>query len=294
MRPLAVMIENHNRSRPQTGLVEAEVVYEMPVEGGITRFMALYYHVPGIIGPVRSCREYYVDRAIEVNPLYVYCGASPNGYQVIKKTNILAVDELSFGKPFFRDKTRKAPHNLYTRGQSLIDEVSKRHPMQLPYQRLPLLYGDVPTVSSVPANGVHITYHGNYSVAYRFNPQTNSYDRSMNNARHSDRLTDQLISPGTVVVQEAIMKVVDDAGRQEIDFIGQGRAWIMHAGTVVPATWKKEEIRAFTKYYDDSGREVVFSGDKPVWIQVVAPRNKVTFDPPLADVTAAADRAGGS
>ncbi len=288
MRPLAVMIENHVQARPQTALDEAEVVYEIPVEGGITRFMALFYHVPGIIGPVRSCREYFIDRAFEVNALYVHCGGSPKGYEYIGKTKIFAIDEISNGGPFFRDRTRKAPHNLYARGKDLITTANQRHPMQLPYQRLPLRYGPHPSAGPVPGRGLVIRYHGNYSVSYRFNPRYNLYDRFMNGVQHLDRVTLRPVSPGTVILQEAAMRVVDEKGRQEISFIGQGKAFILHGGTLLRATWKKDGIREFTRFFDEHGQPVIFSNKAPVWIQVVSPQNAVVFDPPLGPAKVAA------
>ncbi|NLI77947.1 MAG: DUF3048 domain-containing protein [Candidatus Riflebacteria bacterium] len=287
MRPLAVMIENHVQARPQTALDEAEVVYEIPVEGGITRFMALYYHVPGVIGPVRSCREYFVDRALEVNALYVHCGGSPAGYAYIGKSKVFAIDEISNGEPFFRDSTRKAPHNLYAKGQKLIDVMNRRHPMQLPYQRLPLLYGPIPTSPAIPNRGVAIRYHGNYTASFRFNGRYNLYDRFMNGLQHLDRVTLKPVSPGTIVVQEAAMRVIDDKGRQEISFLGQGRAFLLHGGTVAPITWRKDGVREFTRFFDEKGRPVVFSNKAPVWIQVVSPQNPVVFDPPLPQMARA-------
>ena len=281
MRPLAIMIENHNKARPQTGLGEAEVVYEIPVEGGITRFMALFYHVIDKIGPVRSCRDYFIDRALEVNALYVHCGGSPQGYKYIAQSKVFAVDEISFGVPFFRDSIRKAPHNLYAYMQKLIDQAHKRHPMELPYQKLPFLYGAKPHLGTIGNRGVSIRYHGNYSVTYRFNDRLNVYDRYMNGDQHLDRASLLPVSPGTVIVQEAAMKVIDDVGRQDISFIGQGKAYILSGGTIFRTVWKKTAPREFTRFYDEKGNQVVFSSKKPIWVQVVSPALPVVFDPPI-------------
>lgn len=281
MRPLAIMIENHRQARPQTALEEAEVVYEIPVEGGITRFMAMFYHVPGVIGPVRSCRDYFVDRALEVNALYVHCGGSPQGYSHITETKALAIDEISSGEPYFRDNSRKAPHNLYTKAKDIIDYMAKKWPMQLPYQRLPLRYGPNPTGSMMPNLGVTIRYHGNYSVAYRFDPRRNVYHRYMNGEQHLDRVSLRPVSPGTVLVQEAVMKVIDDKGRQDISFLGKGRGWLLRGGTILPVLWEKKAIREFTTFTTETGEPVIFAQDKPVWVQVVSPTLGVAFDPPL-------------
>lgn len=291
-RPLAIMVENHAHARPQTALNEAQVVYEIPVEGGITRFMALYYHIPDVVGPVRSCREYFIDRAFEVNPLYVHCGGSPKGYEYIGKTNIFAIDEIRFGAPFFRDKSRKAPHNLYVRGQKLVEFASKMHPMQLPYKRLPLLFSNNPTIGTEPAVGLHIRYHGNYFVTYKYNPKYKCYDRYMNSIQHLDRVTQKPISPKTIILQEAVMKVIDDKGRQEISFYGEGNAYIFYLGTLIRAKWKKTALRDFTRYYTLDGKQVEFSNEGPVWIQVISPAqpwitvpNNINNDRKLALVT---------
>lgn len=282
MRPLAIMIENHNQARPQTGMDEAEVVYEIPVEGGITRFMAVYYHVPKIVGPVRSCREYFIDRALEVNALYVHCGGSPNGYKYIGDQKVFAIDEISNSTPFFRDSSRKAPHNLYTKPQNLIEVMNQRHPMQLPYQKLPLPYGEAPTSGSIACKGVSIRYHSNYTASYKLNPRTGRYDRYMNGAQQLDRVTLQPVSPGTVVIQMANMRVIDDKGRQEINFLGEGRGLVLYGGTARQILWKKTAPREFTRFYDETGKPFLFSSKSPVWVQVVAPINKLAFDPPIA------------
>jgi hypothetical protein len=276
LRPLAVMIENHRKARPQSGLHQAEIVYEIPVEGGITRFMAMFFHVPGILGPVRSCREYFVDRALEVDALYVHCGGSPMGYAYIAKSNINSIDEIKYGKPFYRDKSRKAPHNLYTKGKRLFDYMSSRVPMKLASGTRPLNIGAQPTKGRQPGQKIFIRYHGNYNVTYKYNK--GSYDRYMNGKKHVDRESKKLISPKTVIVQTASMKTVDKVGRQEISFIGSGKAVIFHAGTMLEATWKKASPQAVTRYYAENGEEIALSSQKPVWIQVVSPNLKIAFN----------------
>ncbi|MBF0409203.1 MAG: DUF3048 domain-containing protein [Candidatus Riflebacteria bacterium] len=283
MRPVAVMVENHRASRPQTALEEAEMVYEIPVEGGITRFMAIFYHMVGVIGPVRSCRDYFLDRALEVNALYVHCGGSPQGYQYISSLQPVAIDEISSGKPFFRDNTRKAPHNLYTKMKDLVDFVGKKQPMALPYLRMPLRFGQNPTISQDENSAVHIKYHGNYSVSYKYSPQKNVYFRYMNGSQHLDRVNLKPIAPGTVIIQNAYMKVIDDLGRQDISFMGEGKAWVLRGGTILPCIWRKKAPREFTEFFDLSGKPVIFANDRPVWVQVVSPRERLTFDPPIED-----------
>ncbi|MFZ5950827.1 MAG: DUF3048 domain-containing protein [Candidatus Rifleibacteriota bacterium] len=276
LRPLAVMIENHNKARPQSGLINAEIVYEIPVEGGITRFMALFLHTPGILGPVRSCREYFVDRAIEVSALYVHCGGSPMGYAYISKSKINSIDEIKHGKPFFRDNTRKAPHNLYTKGTELVKYMAGSIPMKLPQKPVPLNYGPVPSIGDKPGQELKIRYHGNYKMNYKF--KNGVYERFMNGEKHTDRESGRQIAPKTVILQTANMKTIDAAGRQEISFIGSGPAMVFYGGRMLETTWKKSSASGMTDYFDRNGKKVVFDQTGAVWIQVVSPSLNVALN----------------
>ncbi|MEW6710505.1 MAG: DUF3048 domain-containing protein [Candidatus Riflebacteria bacterium] len=276
LRPLAVMIENHNKARPQSGLINAEIVYEIPVEGGITRFMALFLHTPGILGPVRSCREYFVDRAIEVSALYVHCGGSPKGYAYISKSKINSIDEIKHGKPFFRDNTRKAPHNLYTKGTELAKYMASLIPMKLPQKPIPLNYGPVPSIGEKPGHELKIRYHGNYKMHYKF--KDGVYERFMNGEKHTDRESGRQIAPKTVILQTANMKTVDAAGRQEISFIGSGPALVFFGGRMLETTWKKSSASGMTEYFDQNQKKVVFDQTGAVWVQVVSPSLTVALN----------------
>lgn len=276
MRPLAVMIENHNKSRPQSGLDQADLVYEMPVEGGITRFMAIYTRLPGLLGPVRSCREYFIDRALEIDALYVHCGASPVGYAYISKSKINSVDEIKHSKPFFRDNSRKAPHNLYGRGKSIFDYMSEKVSMYLPTAPRLINYGKYPGEPTDAGESVRIRYHGNYTLEFKF--ENGVYQRYMNNVLHVDRESQKPLQAAAVVVQVASMQVVDKAGRQEISFIGKGKAWVLENGRKTAVTWSKKNPRDLTSYKDAAGREYLFPKGLPIWVQVVSPSHKMTFN----------------
>ncbi|MDN5280091.1 MAG: hypothetical protein PWR01_4056 [Clostridiales bacterium] len=287
LRPLAVMIENHRKARPQSGLIDAELVYEMPVEGGITRFMAVFFHIPELLGPVRSCREYFVDRALEVMALYVHCGGSPKGYAYLSKSKINSIDEIKHGKPFHRDNSRKAPHNLYTKGAKLIDYMAKSIDMKLPAKILPLNYGDNPSRGTKPGKQIYIRYHGNYNASYKFD--NGAYERYMNGKKHTDRENGLQIRPGTVILQTANMKTVDKAGRQEISFVGSGQATVFYDGTMIDCQWRKKSAKAMTEYIDKNGNKIVFDRKKPVWVQVVSPNLKVVLNGKNSDSNKKAD-----
>ena len=269
IRPMAIMIENHRLARPQTGLNEANIVYEIPVEGGITRFMGIYNKIPGVVGPIRSCREYFVDRALEVSALYVHCGGSPKGYQYLASSHIFSIDEIKIGKGFFRDNTRKGPHNLYGKGREIFDSASENFPMLLKNKVKLLNYGVQESLSSKEAKTATIKYHGNYEVKIKYD--NGSYLRYMNDELHVDRITKKPLSAYAIIIQEAAMKTIDKAGRQEISFIGNGIAWILEKGRLTNVTWHKNEADSATVFKDEKGIEYKFPENKQIWIQVVSP-----------------------
>ena len=277
MRPLAIMIENHNQARPQSGLFAADIVYEMPVEGGITRFMGLYTKLPGLIGPVRSCREYFVDRALEVDALYVHCGGSPMGYAYLAKSKIRSIDEIKNSPPFFRDKIRKAPHNLYGTGEAIYKYMSKRTDMRVKAQPVPLSYGIRGELGKEAGDYLRINYHGNYTLVIKY--ENGVYHRYMNNILHLDRETKKPLDASAVVLQIASMKTVDAIGRQEISFIGSGSAYILEKGKRTKVTWHKTAPRNKTVYIDENGVEYLFPENGQVWVQVVSPSHKIFFEP---------------
>lgn len=119
--PFTVMIENLSTIRPQSGLDKASVVYEALAEGGITRFLVVFAGKEiSKIGPVRSARNYYMDWAEEFHGIYAHAGGSPSALAAIKNYDFTVLNALtSDGKYFWRDKTERAPHNLYTKTELL-------------------------------------------------------------------------------------------------------------------------------------------------------------------------------
>ncbi len=111
-RPVAVMIDNHYKARPQSGLSEAEIVYEILAEGRITRYMAVFQlNEPEKLGPVRSARSYYIDKALEYDPLYVHVGGSPQAFDDVVRLQMADMDGLASGA-FWRKQTQKKCHTM--------------------------------------------------------------------------------------------------------------------------------------------------------------------------------------
>ncbi len=123
-RPVMVVINNAPQARPQSGLLQADLLYEVLAEGEITRLIALFQSsaFTGDIGPVRSIRPYFISIGKSYGAIQVHAGGSPDGYETISRERIENLDEITNAGPYFwREKSRKAPHNLYTNLTNIRD-----------------------------------------------------------------------------------------------------------------------------------------------------------------------------
>lgn len=127
-RPLAVMINNAPAARPQSGLSQADIIYEVLAEGGITRLIGIFQSQAGIekIGPIRSIRPYLIRLGESYGGVLVHAGGSPEAYSIIQKQGKQDLDEIgNAGAFFWRSKDRKAPHNLYSSDEKLRQAAAK-------------------------------------------------------------------------------------------------------------------------------------------------------------------------
>ncbi|MFW6238009.1 MAG: DUF3048 domain-containing protein, partial [Halanaerobiales bacterium] len=146
-RAVLAVIDNLEKVRPQDGLTEAHVVYEVMVEGGITRLLALYWDdLPERIGPIRSARPYMIDIAREYNALMLHAGGSPEGLALLQEEDIESLDQMKRGSFYWRSSQRSSPHNLYTgasRLEDFIDELTgQEYQSRFDFQPLTIISGD--------------------------------------------------------------------------------------------------------------------------------------------------------
>ena len=125
---LAVKIENSVDARPQTGLTAADVVWEQVVEGGITRFVAVYHSdLPPEIGPVRSIRPMDPAIAAPLGGLLAFSGGVPTYVTAAQDAGLQVLSQDSGADGFHRTTTRAAPHNVHAVPQTLVDHADAAH-----------------------------------------------------------------------------------------------------------------------------------------------------------------------
>lgn len=282
--PVAVMIDNlPNGARPQTGLDHADLVYEMLVEGGITRFMAVYMRRDtDRVEPVRSVRTPFLYIARELDAVIAHVGAAGAAGPADAETQmgqwgVRHLDEEHNPGPFQRDRTRRAPHN------TIADTVVVRgHALGLswfgPSGAESWQFKDGFSAVNRSAGAVgHIAYgfavqwlpaQRDFFVDWYYDPETNSYLRSMAGRPHVDGRTGQTLAFANVVVQVDSAWVADREGHVLYGSLGEGRAYIFLDGHMVEATWTKPSREERTRYWDAEGREVAFNRGA-TWISLV-------------------------
>ncbi len=279
---LAIMIENQADARPQTGLTQADVVYEALAEGGITRFIALFLSDDApVVGPVRSLRHYFAFLAGDYGADVVHIGASPEGYAWRDAMNMGHLDE-TFGDPgVWRVRTRPPPHNAYTDTAADRGFLRAQTP---PRQRNrlwgPLLFADPAPRGELSARSIRLGFRPwPYRVDYTFDETQGRYLRTMEGSPHRDAVSGEQIAPATVVIQYADVEAIpnDPKLRMDVNLVGGGgQLIVLSEGTRRDGTWTKPAPRSATIWLDPGGTPIVIPPG-PVWVEVVPNESPVSI-----------------
>lgn len=284
--PVAVMIDNASPARPQSGLQSASVVYETLVEGGITRFMAIFDHGDiSQIGPVRSARPYFLDWLAEYDAAYAHAGGSPEALGNIIKNRIHDINGIgNAAKAFYRDKTRPAPHNLYTSSKAMyVTTVANKLKISdvdiISWQfALPT---DILPATTTTANKVKLNFSGNAKsseVSYAYDSASQTYLRSQAGVSQEDRLTKAQIKVKNLIIQTISNNItVGEKGRLTMKVTGTGKAKIFQNSKVFDATWTKTDANSRTVFTLADGTEVKFQPGN-FWIEALPEGRKVVIE----------------
>lgn len=245
LRPVAVMINNLAPARPQSGLPHADVVWEMLAEGGITRLVAIFQSdeaYDGDIGPIRSIRPYMIELAESYGAVIVHAGASNEAYGILQRQKKEHLDEITnAGSYFRRDKSRKAPHNLYSDLPNLRAGAEKRGyaaDVDIPAYRFLDDEGDGAAGGALE---IDIRFQlKNYIVTYRYDAEKRQYLRFINGEPHTDLVSGEQLAATNLVVLGAPHKVIDNEGRLAIDLNAGGPAMLIRHGEVIECTWERD------------------------------------------------------
>lgn len=287
-RPIAIMINNAPAASPyHRGLQDAYIVYEIVVEGGITRMMALFKDVDmdeDLIGSVRSSRHYYLDYAMENDAIYVHHGKSPQAQTDMSTYNIDHIDAESPG--FTRDKSLgvSSEHTSYANLKG-IEELIKKKGFRYTLNKDLLLNYKVDAVDlstkegAIKADKVSITYSNVNTSGYTYDRESGTYLRTINGTAHTDYDTKKQYTVKNIITYQVENNTIPDGGkgRQELNNVTSGTGYYISNGYAVPIKWSKASRESQTKYTYNNGEEIEVN-DGNTFIQIQPKGQNITIE----------------
>ena len=263
-RPIAVMIDNHDDAWPQAGLQRAYMVYEIIVEGGETRLMALFKGADDVekIGPVRSARHYFIDYAMENDAIYTHFGESPQASSDIKKYSIDEIDGISEdGTTFWRVKDKVAPHNAVTSMENLLQSAKNKKYKMTSNEESVLNYvtDEVNLEDGQGAVSVTIPHSQLQTVSYEYDEENKVYERFARKEAQVDWDTDEPITVKNIIITFCDNYTLSDAenkGRQGLKNIGTFDGYYITNGKAIKIKCIKNARDEKTIYQDLNGNEI--------------------------------------
>lgn len=270
-RAIGVMINNHPAARPQSGLSQADIVYEVLAEGDITRFLAIFQsEKPKLVGPVRSSRSYYIDLAKGYDALYIAHGYSPEAKKLLTNGSIDNLNGMQYdGTLFKRASYRVAPHNSYINYSNIVKGAKQKnyHLDQPPSNLLFMKKDDLNKIAGTQSNSVSVKFSSDveYNSQFKYDHDSQKYLRYSNGEQTVEFDTEEPVAVDNVFIIEAKHSIVDKKGRREVDLTSGGKGYLLQKGKWRELEWK-----------NISGRILPFENDKQAglvpgktWIDII-------------------------
>ena len=295
-KPVAIMLNNIKVAQPQQGNSQADIIYEVLAEGGITRMLGVYQDISqlGIVGSIRSARLYYLELALGHDAIFVHAGGSPEFYEKTDSWKLTTVDGVngyyayaSTGL-FWRDKNRVAgknfgyEHSLITSGEKLISILTKRN--LLVDHADAYTYEMTFSVDGTPANGkaadtitVPFTAGSNgKTTIFRYDSAAGIYKAEQYGGAYIDGNDGTQISATNVLVLKTECTVVDSEGRLNVD-LNSGSGWYACGGKYITITWKKGQRDQQLRYFTADGQPLTLGQGKS-YVCIIPTAREITAE----------------
>lgn len=293
-RPIAVMIDNHTGAWPQANLNKAYLVYEIVVEGGETRLMALFKGQDlEKIGPIRSSRHYFLDYALENDAIYVHHGWSPQAESDISTLGVNNINGIAeSATDFWRVKDKSSPHNMFTSTDSILKialrkgyktksnkesvlnyvanefELTDKYKMKIQTEKVE---NETEEIEHIPqendgentkaifAKSITIPHSNLQTVKYEYDEENKTYTRYARKRLQTDYVTGEAITTKNIIItmcDNYTLKDSENKGRQGLKNIGTFNGYYITNGLAIPITCTKTSREQQTVYKDLDGNEI--------------------------------------
>ena len=267
-RPAAVMLNNLKKAQPQLGVSMADIIYEVPAEGGITRMLGVYQTLDGVgnLGSIRSARPYYIELAMGHDALYVHAGGSPEAYQNLKSWKVDYIDGVngsaSQSAVFWRDPERKKnkgyEHSLLASGETIQNfwdnsKYPKTHQDDYSY---PQTFTDDPLTGGTAAEHIKLYYTSYKTGLFDYDAETGKYLVSQYQAPYVDGNTGEQVGVTNLLILETSISAIsgDTAGRLKARTTGEGEGTLYRSGQCIPIHWSRSNRDVPFSYTTSDGQ----------------------------------------
>lgn len=262
-RPVLVTINNQPEARPQSGLAEADIVFEMLAEGDGTRLLALYQsEMPETVGPIRSARKYFIDVAQGFDAFYVAHGYSPEAKTMLNRGVVDHINGMQYDGVYFkRASHRKAPHNSYLSKENFELAAEKlKFDLEADEFVAYSFYENEENVKigmAAPAVNVKLSKAKSYQSRYVFLENEGTYERTQGGVISTDEQSNEPLAIKNLLFFEIPHRVVDQEGRRELDLTAGGRAYVAQNGMLREVEWENRKDQLVAIESDGSNVQLV-------------------------------------
>jgi hypothetical protein len=286
------------RALPQSGISDADIVYEVLAEGEITRLVAVFQNYSAEkIGPVRSARDYFVQIALEYDAIFIHHGGSDSGYAMLNTTRINRLDGMNLeGLYYWRDRsypdwyaeyrgqTRPFEHSSYISGERILKAIEAfKFRDTLPADTdIGFKFYPVPP-DNLPAGKtavfVKVPFSRDYTRIFTYDTETRVYSLGNRDGIHYDEITAEPVTVTNILIQRVPIRLIpgDEWGRREVRLNGSGEGFYVTAGECRPVTWKKSGQGIPTRWYGENGTELTLNPGK-TWICLLQDNASPVFE----------------
>jgi hypothetical protein len=277
---VAVKVENTDAAYPLSGLDRADMVYEEVVEGGITRFVAIYHcRDAKRVGPVRSARttDPKILAPFQQQPVLAFAGAAPKVVKTLVAADVVQLTDTNTPDAFARDDARLAPHNLFTSTSALSRAASKEVPDAATPRPVFGFADEVPDRAK-RVGSIDITFSTLSSTGWVW--ENGRWTRLLDGSPMALE-SGALVRAENVVVQLVEVTqdtIVDASGANSplVEMTGTGKAWVFRDGRVIAGRWERVSDDEVTAFLTKGGDEISLSPGV-TWVELVPTDGSVEF-----------------
>lgn len=295
-RPIAIMLNNLKEAQPQLGQSQADIIYEVLAEGGITRMLGVYQTVEGVdtIGSVRSARTYYLELALGHDAVYLHAGGSPDAYDKIKAWKVTALDCVNgpyegrtpgsnlFWRDADRIKNNGSVHSVVTTGDTIIEKFagySFRQEHEEGYTYPQTFVEDGTPVNGETAGTITVPFSNYKTGVFTYDAERGEYLVSQYKKPYVDGNDGSQVAVTNVIILKTDCHVIpgDDAGRLSVDLTSGGEGWYACGGKLIPITWSKADRSSPLVYTDKAGETISLQQGRS-YVNILPLNKDITFE----------------